>query len=527
MKTFFLALCSTLSLCASAEIKQIQIRVLGETPIPVGVQFRESVGGANGPRNGFMLTNQSSNMVPVKNRRILGFRMPFIFGQAHEVLLVGPYLNMCGEISILSEDNEVLATIRQAAFGERGKNNFYIRRDDEFRDEGFVRFTITEAIMDRIGRHSFKIKVGPIADLDIVECKMVNRYTAEAILVSGNGDTREQNGRHIRTTIPIGTDFTVTMKIRGGSAGEQFQFNNGSDLNFIYLRSECEDCDKNYIQGRGSIRPARLLAENDAIEFSVRAFVSGSITRQNGELLAIADAGAGNWSAYTPEKRGAFAIGHGPSKADRGEGWGPYLFMREATDIYRFGQYTDLFEIVTGDGSRCSCIRGGGGGGGTTRPIGGGGAGGGNVVIEPLSIEIRNAFTFSAGASPTAVDNFGSTPNICLTATDPNPKITTVAPLTAVLRSGAPLNNLTVRFRRGTNTLATTANVNVAAGAAREVVFTRPESRVCATRSLQNAAVCKRCGDGVQGVALWDDEGIVVEVLQGVNVLLTARVPEQ
>ncbi|RYY39739.1 MAG: hypothetical protein EOO08_08690 [Chitinophagaceae bacterium] len=523
--SFFLLL----AFSAQAEIKQMQIRVLGETTPPIGMQFSGGINStALAPRGGFNIGPDASHMVPVKARRIVTFRMPFIYRQGHEVLLVGPYLDVCGEVQIINEDNEVIATIRQAAFTGRGKKNFFIQRDEEFRDEGYISFRITEAVMERIGRSNFKIKVGPVADLDIVECKVVNRYEAEGILVSGDGVTREMTGSHVRTRFPLQRDITVKIKIRGGSAGEEFQFNNGVDKNLIYFRSSCNACDQNYLEGKGSIRRTRLFAQDDGIEFTVRSAVSGALTRQSGELIAIADAGAGNWSEYTPDRRnGSFAVGQGPSRYDRGEGWGPYLFLREAAAIYRFGQYTDLYEIQTGDGERCSCEPRGYNpppGAVHSGPITSGTGGNNNNAAAPLTLTLQNVFQFRNSNSGAVADNFGTTANLCLTATDPNPKVTTIGPLTAVLRSGTALAGLTVRFRRGTTVLATVANVSVAANGQREVPFTRPESRVCVTRSPLNASICKRCGDGIQGIPVWDDEGIIVEVLQGNAVLVTKTI---
>jgi hypothetical protein len=520
------------TLAANAEIKQVQVRVSDETPTSIMYQYKSGTSDqAQSPRGGFVLTNQSSNMVPVLNKRILGFRMPFIKGHAHDVLIVGPFLDMCNEVKILDEDDHVLATIPASSFTEKGKKSFFILRDDDFKTEGYIQFRLSASLINTIGRRHFKIKVGSVENLDIVEGKIVERYEAEAILFTGaDAPVRTANpGGGIRTTLALNRDYTVKIKIRGGNllATDEFQINNGVDRDFIYFTSECATCRKPFIEARGPVERARLLADNDAIQFTMRATANTSILRIHGELIAIADAGAGNWSTFTPEHKNTFAIGQGPTQFDRPDGWGPYLYLRESADIYRFGQYTDLRSLVLGTGETCACASTGVvSSGGATRPIGStGGGNNNNAALPAFTITTRNVFQFRSSGSPTINDNFGTTANLCLNANDPNPKITTIPPLTFVIEARLAQNNLTVRISRGGTVLLNVPNVNIAAGATREIPYNRTESRVCVTRSLANASICKRCGDGVQGIAQWDDEEIKIEVLQGQTVLQSVTLP--
>ncbi|RYY84589.1 MAG: hypothetical protein EOO15_19010, partial [Chitinophagaceae bacterium] len=243
MKKIFLLVLLAMTFAASAEIKQIQLLVKGETPRTIFYQYK--VGSSDmgmSPKGGYVISDQSSNMVPVKNQRIEGFRMPFISRMEHEVLLVGPFLDMCGDISILDDNDNLIGTIRTGAFVGKGKDDFFILRDDEFRREGYVKFRIPASMMITIGTRNFKIKVGNVANLDIVECKVVNRYTAEAILFTGTTvPTRTAIGANATTnvmnTFRNNTEFQVKIKVRGGvPANETFQFNNGVDKALIFFR---------------------------------------------------------------------------------------------------------------------------------------------------------------------------------------------------------------------------------------------------------------------------------------------------
>lgn len=49
-------------------------------------------------------------------------------------------------------------------------------------------------------------------------------------------------------------------------------------------------------------------------------------------------------------------------------------------------------------------------------------------------------------------------------------------------------------------------------GASKTASYTRPENRLCTTKSTSNSTICKRCGNGAQGIPYWDDKGILVEV---------------
>ncbi|GAA4338610.1 hypothetical protein [Flaviaesturariibacter amylovorans] len=535
MKYLFSILLLLLAGTSRAEIMQMQLKVIDGTPILMYRQFTSSTPSTPlTPEGGFDLSSETSNMVPVKNQRIVGFRMPFIYNKAHEVLLVGPYLDLCGDIQILDENNGLLAVVRTSAFIGKGKRNFFIQRHDVFRSEGYVHFRIPESVIRTIGRRNFKIKVGPVDDKDIVECKIVNRYTAEAILFTGDRvPTREaiQGGAHVRHNLTGGVEYEVKIKIRGGSAGEEFQFNNGKINEVLYhVRGGCRDCEGTVLEGRGPISRARLLAENDAITFKVRSY-HGRFTRNRGDLIAIADAGAGNWMDFTPDRDEMFAPGRGPLREDaKPEGWGPYLFMREAPDLYRFGQYTDLYEINS-DKEPCICPTFGSGSSSTRQIIstdGGGNGGGGAPVMQApatITLALSNAFVFTSSNSNTVSDDFGGLANVCPSGSETVPKISVLSPLTVSITSNTARTGLTARFRRGTTVLATVSNISVAAGSTSTAAFNRPENRLATTRSNQNAAVCKRAGNGIGGVPHWDDEGIVIEVLQGNTVLQTITVP--
>jgi len=114
---------------SNAEIKMIQIQV-NDTFDPQSFYARRIKGG-------FEMNDQTSYMLPVKEKRIQKARMPFIKNFGHDVLLVGPFLDMCGDIQIIDNNNNVINTIIPKKFIAKEIRKFYFVNENRERNEGF------------------------------------------------------------------------------------------------------------------------------------------------------------------------------------------------------------------------------------------------------------------------------------------------------------------------------------------------------------------------------------------------------
>lgn len=138
------------------------------------------------------------------------------------------------------------------------------------------------------------------------------------------------------------------------------------------------------------------------------------------------------------------------------------------------------------------------------------------VIVKPkpdLLIAVSNVFD---GTIPNTV--FA---NLCGTS-NTVPKVSTMPDLLVTITevSGSAVTTpFVVRITKGTTVRDTTiAGISASGTISFKINGTRiatngqVETRVCSIQSLQNIAVCLKCGDGVQGVSYWDDHGLRVKV---------------
>ena len=147
-------------------------------------------------------------------------------------------------------------------------------------------------------------------------------------------------------------------------------------------------------------------------------------------------------------------------------------------------------------------------------PVGSTGGGSTTPTTPDLAVVVFNS------AFDGSVPN--SFHNVCIQAGDPNPKITTIPPLTVTISelNGVAVNrSFVVRISKNGVTRDTTIaslgasqSITINLNSTRLTANGTRESRVCATKSTTNAAVCLRCADGISGVNYWDDRGISVTV---------------
>jgi hypothetical protein len=119
--------------------------------------------------------------------------------------------------------------------------------------------------------------------------------------------------------------------------------------------------------------------------------------------------------------------------------------------------------------------------------------------------------TFRSG--PDFTNNEGSTYGLCPSASTDNPKLTVIPNLTIRVQNlgGTVTGAFIVRVLNNGVTRDLTVN-GLEAGATKDLLIGRAENRACATKDVNNASICRRCGDGVRGVPHWNDIGITVTV---------------
>jgi hypothetical protein len=362
MKKLLLVLTILISatIIANAEIKMIQIQV-NDTPDPQSKYLRYVPGG-------FTMNDQTSYMLPVKNKRIQAARMPFIKRFGHDVVLVGPFLDVCGEIKIIDNNDNLIFTISPRSFVAKELRNFYFVNENRTRKEGCVHFHIPQSVIRSIRTEFFKIKVGNIENLDVVECQLVKRPEIEAMLFL---DTEPQRTATtsigfptIKNTFQPNAIHRIAIKLRGEiSNTDKFRFGNGLDKGLIYHFDQPvvnRTCNSNLIAANG-FKIGTLIKPNDAIIFEVKAKEGGQKTRRinEGYMIGLSDANMGQFvQVIMDENADPDPVGTVRSKMEQPDCWGPYIFARILPDVYTFGRYTDLGIIEIGE---CKISKGGGG----------------------------------------------------------------------------------------------------------------------------------------------------------------------
>lgn len=519
---------------AYSAIEMVQLRVVGANE-PNSAFAMKALGGE------FDITDQTSYLLPVVKGKVEGNRMPFIKDLAHDVLLVGPWLDFVGEVTILDFKKDVIFKISGNSL-TKGKTKFYYPSTRKTKDEGFLRFRISEANMKKIkGYPSFTIRVGNKSG-DNLQCKLVQRYEIEAILFTGNNlPTREVVNRNnvstILNTFNADQGYNVSLKLRGGSLdSDKYAFVTNR---FLYTKTITESypyysdshCDLTNFSvstnrdGEPNITTTRIVNNNDAISVPMIARKGKEKVRRaaSGFMIGLYDANAGSFDNITMEPGfERFRVSFIPKKSQVPDFWGPYLLARISSNLIVSGQYTDLGAVKIGT---CGVVTGNRGRGNIL-------AGGSNpqIIEDPALIELsfQNALIYES--TPHGEDDdFGNINiNICRQANDPNPKITNIGPLKAVVQNPLDIainGTFTINFMRG-NTVLFSENFNgLPANGRREVNYNRPENRICTTNPPSNAAVCKRCGNGISGVNHWNDENIVIQLVQNNNVIKTVRIP--
>lgn len=484
--------------------------------------------------------DQTSYVLPVKNKRIEGYRMPFIKNFGHEVLLVGPFLDVCGDIQILDANNNVKATIRSSSFVSKGRRNFWFANEWKAKKEGYVHFRITKNILNSITTKNFKIKVGPIDALDMIEGKIVERFQIQAMLFTSTPAPRREmvsDGRirTVKNTFEPNTEYAMKIKLRGGVLRtDKFGFvliGSTKSLLYNFSKSRLGNCIGNFSITSAPVT-TKLIETNDAIEIKVKAQTNIPRFRSsesNGYLIGLHDDNIGNLTKVTINEGSGPTFGQSVSKRELPDSWGPYIYARLMSDVYTFGQYTDLGQIESG-----TCATNNFGSGGPTNVRIVGGSSGSQVSNSSdatiLDLSYQNALIYEQNDQNISDEFPGLNMNVCRQANDPNPKITNIPSLRAVVTAPSDFNfvgSIEIKFIQNGRQVDSGTISNVNAGQSAFVEFRRPESRLCITNPPSNANICKRCGNGFQTIRHWDDEGTEIQLFQNGAFVGSITVPSE
>lgn len=487
-----------------AEIKMVQIQVM-DTPDPQSKYLRLVNGG-------FAMTDQTSYMLPVSKKRVQGNRMPFINKYGHDVLLVGPFLDMCGDIEII-ESGSVIAKIKTSEFVARGIRNFYFPNENRSRNEGCVHFRIPLEIIRSIRSTLFQIKVGNIENLDVLECQLVKRYEIQAMLFldgQPNLPTRElttHNGFQTVKNVFQKSDRPVRLaiKLKGNDipSTEIFRFGNGTNKDFLYQFDNAvagKSCKSN-LEVTGGVKIGSLIGKDDAIFIEVTPNKDGgkNLRRNNdGYMISLSD---GKMGQFTKVNMNSDAVAPSPgttfSKTQQPDNWGPYIFARMMPDVYTMGRYTDFGIVEIGE---CGATPGKGGFSGTTDNTA-------NPYFPDLTpIPVRNIYR-------------GSLDNFCNGITTINQKKDVVQ---ANIKWGVQnitnipvTSKFTIELRSGNDLLSTQEIEALPPFGIAEFEFVRKESKICIQRTKTSSSgtpVCVQCDPIVSKIPLWTDPEFRVTV---------------
>ncbi len=319
--------------------------------------------------------DQTSYLLPVKNKRIEGYRMPFIKNFGHDVLLVGPFLDVCGDIQILDAENRLKATIKPTSFVSKGKKDFWFPNERRKKNEGYVHFRINKGSMDRISTQNFKIKVGNIENLDVVDCLVADRFEIDAVLFTGKEVPEREVGTvdnisTIKNTFETGNAYEIKIKINGGLLSRYTYKLFESELFYHHAEESVfgSTCIGN-LNLSGSITKVKLIENNDAVAMKLISSTSSELERRAffGYMIGLIDGKIGNLTKINIDKNAAtLPFGTTLNRQQEPNSWGPYIFARFSNDVYKFGQYTDLGIFEVGDCKKKGIVNGSGG---PTRPI--------------------------------------------------------------------------------------------------------------------------------------------------------------
>lgn len=440
----------------------IVIMILFNTVAEATISFVKLQAGVNVPQN--LSLNHA-----VSNRRVQGFRVPFVSGSNHVVDLTGAFLDVCDRVEICNASGTVQRTLSGSSLNKFKSNN-----------EGHVKFTVSSSNLPGIGSN-FIIKVRYAVELngfDQLDCMVAGRGTIQSMQWVGTTlpviSTHSSGSGEVST---LRTGSVYTLQFNGTGFTNSVQLFDGLRTNLFGTAVLPFTASDLVVNSSGTvmtltIRPTATFAvEPDLYNFT-------SLSRN----LLFAYGGVGDFMG----------------------GWGPYLFYGYNTLISNAGSLTDLKRIVV-----------------ENPPV----PPSGNPELQ-ITFVTNKFVTASFGSGQFADLDLGAY-QLCNTVATANVKTTVIPNLAITIKnnSNMPSPATTLRVSSPANVLLATIPVPaIDRGASVTVQYVRPQNTVCGqgtmktpistTTNIQaNKSTCTICNSAVSNnLPLWTDAGLILSV---------------
>lgn len=402
----------------------------------------------------------------VSNKKVKGFRLPFVTGVSHVVDMTGAFLDVCDRVEICSSSGTVQRTLRGTALNKFKSNN-----------EGHVKFTVNASDLPAV-EGDFILKVRYAVELngfDQLDCKVAARVVINSIQWVGSTlpvFSIHSSGAGEVSTLTVGK--TYTLQFNGTGFSNSIQLYDGLRTN-LYSNNNLPFTNADLtVNSAGTVMTLIVRPSGTAtITPDLQSFTS-----LNTNLLFVYG-GVGN------------ILG----------GWGPYLVYDYNNLMSNAGSLTDLKQIKI-----------------ETAPSG---------VPELQISSVTNKFISTQSQGGLFSESDLGSYQLCNTSATANVKTTVIPNLTITIAntSNMPSPATTLRVNSPSNVLLATINVPaIDRNSSVTVQYARPLSTVCGqgtmktpintTTNIQaNKSTCLICNSAVSGnLTLWTDAGLILSV---------------
>ncbi len=400
----------------------------------------------------------------VSNKKVKGFRLPFVTGISHVVDMTGAFLDVCDRVEICNASGTVQRTLKGSALNKFKSNN-----------EGHVKFTVNASDLPGV-EGDFILKVRYAVELngfDQLDCKVAARGVINSIQWVGTTlpvFSTHSSGAGEVSTLTVGKEYTLQFNGTGFSSSVQLYDGLRTNLyNTNVLPFTNADLTVN---SAGTIMTLKVRPSGTVtITPDLQSFTSLSTN------LLFVYGGVGN------------ILG----------GWGPYLVYDYNNLMSNSGSLTDLKQIKV-----------------VTAPSG----------VPELSITaVTNKFTTSQSQGGLFTDSDLGTYQLCNSSATANVKTTIIPNLSIVISNTSNMASpaTTLRVSSPQNVLLATINVPaIDRGATVTVQYARPQNTVCGFGTMKtpintaaniqlNRSTCTVCNSGVSNnLPLWTDSGLIL-----------------
>jgi hypothetical protein len=402
----------------------------------------------------------------VSNKRVQGFRMPFVTGVSHVVDLTGAFLDVCDRVEICNSSGTVRRTLRGTSLNKFKSNN-----------EGHVKFTVNASDLPAVDG-DFILKVRYAVELngfDQLDCKVAARGVINSIQWVGTTlptFSTHSSGAGEVSTLTVGRVYTLQFNGTG--------FSNSVQL-FDGLRTAL-------------FNTSSLPFTSTDLTVNSTGTIMTLTVRPSGTVTILTDL-----QSFTSNSTNLLFVFGGVGNIPGG--WGPYLVYDYNNLLSNAGALTDLKQIRV-----------------EIPPSG---------VPELVISKVLNKFVTTSSQGGSFSDADLSSYQLCNTATTTNVKTTVIPNLSIQISNtsnmAAPAT--TLRVFSPQNVLLATINVPaIDRNSFAEVQYVRPQSTVCGqgtmllptnrTTNIQaNRGTCFVCNASTSNnLPLWTDLGLILEL---------------